>query len=151
MEKIYTSGWKENDGEKVFFIHHRVRYADTDKMDMVYHGSYIPMLEAARVDTLRAIGWVYDQMEKSGVLLPVVDLQVKYFVPARYDQILRIETHVLERPTSRLKFSFSIFHENNLLVTAQVCLAFVDASSSRPTRAPEALVQSLESHSLIHE
>ena len=151
MEKNYTSGWKENDGEKVFFIYHRVRYADTDKMDMVYHGSYIPMLEAARVDTLRAIGWVYDEMEKAGVLLPVVDLQVKYFLPARYDQILRIETHVLERPTSRLKFGFSIFHENNLLVTAQVCLAFVDASSSRTTRAPEALVQSLESHSLIHE
>ena len=151
MEKNYTSGWKENDGKKVFYIHHRVRYADTDKMNMVYHGSYIPMLEAARVDTLRAIGWVYDEMEKAGVLLPVVDLQVKYFVPARYDQILRIETHVLESPISRLKFSFSIFHENTLLVTAQVCLAFVDASSSRPTRAPAALVQSLVSHSLIHE
>ena len=151
MEKNYNSGWKENDGKKVFFIHHRVRYADTDKMDMVYHGSYIPMLEAARVDTLRAIGWVYDEMEKEGVLLPVVDLQVKYFVPARYDQILRVETHVRETPTSRLKFAFSIFHENTLLVTAKVSLAFIDATSSRPTRAPKALVQSLYSHSLIHE
>ena len=134
----------------MFFIHHRVRYADTDKMDMVYHGSYIPMLEAARVDTLREIGWIYDEMEKAGILLPVVDLQVKYFIPARYDQILRIETHVTESPTSRLKFSFSIFHEESLLVKAQVCLAFVDASSSRPTRAPEKLIESLESHSLIH-
>ena len=151
MEKNYTSGWKENDGKKVFFIHHRVRYADTDKMDMVYHGSYIPMLEAARVDTLRAIGWVYDEMEKEGIFLPVVDLQVKYFKPARYDQILRIETHVGEIPTSRLKFAFSIFHENTLLVTAKVVLAFVDASSSRPTRAPKALVQNLYSHLLIHD
>ena len=150
MDKNYISGWKENDGEKVFYIHHRVRYSDTDKMDMVYHGSYIPMLEAARVDTLRAIGWVYKEMEKAGILLPVVDLQVKYFVPARYDQILRIETHVLSRPTSRLKFGFSIFHENTLLATAQVCLAFVDASTSRPIKAPEALVQSLKAHSLIH-
>ena len=150
MDKKYTSGWSENDSGKVFFIHHRVRYADTDKMDIVYHGSYIPMLEAARVDTLREIGWVYDEMEKAGILLPVVDLQVKYFIPARYDQILRIETHVTESPTSRLKFSFSIFHEQSLLVIAQVCLAFVDASSSRPTRAPEKLIESLESHSLIH-
>ena len=63
---------------KSVFYHHRVRYADTDKMDMVYHGSYIPMLEAARVDTLREIGWVYDEMEKAGVLLPVVDLHLKY-------------------------------------------------------------------------
>lgn len=150
MDINYTSGWKENGEGKVFFIHHRVRYADTDKMDMVYHGSYIPMLEAARVDTLREIGWVYDEMEKAGILLPVVDLQVKYFIPARYDQILRIETHVTESPTSRLKFSFSIFHDESLLVKAQVCLAFVDASSSRPTRAPEKLIESLESHSLIH-
>lgn len=150
MDKNYTSGWKKIGGGKVFFIHHRVRYADTDKMDMVYHGSYIPMLEAARVDTIREIGWVYDEMEKAGILLPVVDLQVKYFIPARYDQILRIETHVTESPTSRLKFSFSIFHEESLLVKAQVCLAFVDASSSRPTRAPEKLIESLESHSLIH-
>ena len=150
MDKNYTSGWKKNDGGKVFFIHHRVRYADTDKMDMVYHGSYIPMLEAARVDTLREVGWVYDEMEKAGILLPVVDLQVKYFIPARYDQILRIETRVIERPTSRLKFSFDICHENDVLVKAQVCLAFVDASTSRPTRAPEALIEALDSHGLFH-
>ena len=150
MDKKYTSGWKENDEGKVFFIHHRVRYADTDKMDMVYHGSYIPMLEAARVDTLREVGWVYDEMEKEGILLPVVDLQVKYFVPARYDQILRIETHVIDRPKSRLKFSYSIYHEDTLLVKAQVFLAFVDDSTSRPIRAPEALVEALESQQLIH-
>ena len=151
MDMKYTSGWTETDGLKAFFIHHRVRYADTDKMDMVYHGSYIPMLEAARVDTLREIGWVYDEMEKTGILLPVVDLSIKYFVPARYDQILRIESHVIEKPTSRLKFGFSIFHEVTLLVKAEVWLAFVDASSSRPTRAPEALIESLQSHSLIHQ
>ena len=151
MDKNFTSGWGQNENGKVFFIHHRVRYSDTDKMDMVYHGSYIPMLEAARVDALREIGWVYNEMEKSGLLLPVVDLSVKYFEPARYDQILRIESHVLERPTSRLKFSFSIFHEETLLVSSEVCLAFVDANSSRPTRAPEALIESLEKHSLIHD
>ena len=116
MDKKYTSGWSENDSGKVFFIHHRVRYADTDKMDMVYHGSYIPMLEAARVDTLREIGWVYDEMEKAGVLLPVVDLHLKYHVPARYDQVLRIESHVIDNPTSRLKFRFSIHVLDWLLI-----------------------------------
>ena len=151
MDKNFTSGWGQTENGKVFFIHHRVRYSDTDKMDMVYHGSYIPMLEAARVDTLREIGWVYNEMEKSGLFLPVVDLSIKYFEPARYDQILRVESHVLERPTSRLKFSFSIFHKENLLVKAEVCLAFVDANSSRPTRAPEAFIESLESHYLIHD
>lgn len=151
MDKKYTSGWTGSECEKTFFIHHRVRYADTDKMDMVYHGSYIPMLEAARVDTLREIGWVYELMEKKGVLLPVVDLSIKYFVPARYDQILRIESHVIETPTSRLKFRFSIYHEETLLVKAEVCLAFIDTKSGRPIRAPQALIDSLEKHCLIHE
>jgi acyl-CoA thioester hydrolase len=108
------------------------------------------MLEAARVDTLREIGWVYSQMEKEGVLLPVVDLNMKYLVPARYDEILRVECHVLERPTSRLKFAFRIMHKDVLLVKAEVCLAFVDANTGRPRRAPEGLVVSLEKYSLIH-
>ena len=151
MDKKYTSGWSENDSGKVFFIHHRVRYADTDKMDMVYHGSYIPMLEAARVDTLREIGWVYDEMEKAGVLLPVVDLHLKYHVPARYDQVLRIESHVIDNPTSRLKFRFSIFHESTLIVKAEVCLAFVDSATSRPRRAPEEFAKALNDHGLVHE
>ena len=150
MDLNYTSGYREREGGKVFFIHHRVRYADTDKMDMVYHGSYIPMLEAGRVDTLREIGWVYEQMEKNGILLPVVDLKLKYLVPARYDQILRIESHVLERPTARLKFSFSIYHEETRLVQAEVCLAFVDDESGSPTRAPQGLIDSLEENGLIH-
>ena len=62
-------------------------------------------------------------MEKNGILLPVVDLKLKYLVPARYDQVLRIESHVLERPIARLKFSFSIYHEETLLAQASVsCL-----------------------------
>ncbi len=151
MDNNYISGWRENDSGKVFFIHQRVRYADTDKMNMVYHGSYIPMLEAARVDTLREIGWVYDEMEKAGILLPVVDLQIMYHVPARYDQVLRIESHVIESPTSRLKFKFSIYNKSTLLVEAKVCLAFVDSISSRPRRAPEALIKALKDSDLVHE
>ena len=150
MDKIYTSGWSENETGKVFFIHHRVRYADTDKMDMVYHGSYIPMLEAARVDTLREIGWVYNDMEQAGVMLPVVDLQLKYHVSARYDQLLRIESHIIDNPTSRLKFRFSIYHDSTLLVKADVCLAFVDSASFRPRRAPETLVKALNDNGLVH-
>jgi len=150
METERQGNWVQQEGGKAFFINHRVRYSDTDKMDMVYHGSYIPMLEAARVDTLREIGWVYSEMEKEGVLLPVVDMSIKYFIPARYDQMLRIECHVLDRPTARLKFSFRILHNESLLVKAEVCLAFVDAETGRPRRAPEGLVASLEKHSLIH-
>jgi acyl-CoA thioester hydrolase len=133
-----------------FCINHRVRYSDTDRMDMVYHGSYVPMLEAARVDTLREIGWLYSEMETKGVLLPVIDLRVQYKMPARYDQILRIETHVVRPPTAKLEFCFHVFHEQNLLVEANVVLAFVNANSGLPQRAPSGLANALAENGLIH-
>jgi acyl-CoA thioester hydrolase len=116
----------------------------------VYHGSYVPMLEAARVDTLREIGWVYSEMETKGVLLPVIDLRVQYKMPARYDQILRIETHVVRPPTAKLEFCFHVFHEQNLLVEANVVLAFVNANSGLPQRAPSGLANALAENGLIH-
>ena len=105
---------------------------------------------AARVDTLREIGWVYSEMEKKGILLPVIDLNLKYKKPARYDQILSIESHVLTPPTSKLIFVFKIKHENELLVEAQVTLAFVNASTGLPQRAPDGLCADLEKNGLIH-
>ncbi len=150
MDTIQSSSWKKNGCKRRFCINHRVRYADTDRMDMVYHGSYVPMLEAARVDTLREVGWVYSEMEKKGILLPVINLNIRYKMPARYDQILRIETHVVRAPTSKIEFCFNIYHEQNLLVEAQVVLAFVNATSGLPQRAPLGLEEALEENGLIH-
>lgn len=150
MENNQSSFWKETGEKRRFCILHRVRYADTDRMDMVYHGSYVPMLEAARVDTLREIGWVYSEMEAKGILLPVINLCMRYKMPARYDQILRIETHVVKAPTSKIEFCFNVFHEDNLLVEAQVVLAFVNSTSGLPQRAPSGLEEALEINGLIH-
>jgi len=150
MDTIQSSSWKKNGDKRRFCINHRVRYSDTDRMDMVYHGSYVPMLEAARVDTLREVGWVYSEMEKKGILLPVINLNIRYKMPARYDQILRIETHVVRAPTSKIEFCFNIYHEQNLLVEAQVVLAFVNATSGLPQRAPLGLEEALEKNGLIH-
>ena len=150
MNESLKSVWINTENKKVFCVKHRVRYSDTDRMDMVYHGSYVPMLEAARVDTLREIGWVYSEMEKKGILLPVIDLNLKYKMPARYDQILSIESHIVKAPTSRMIFSFKIKHEDNLLVEAEVTLAFVEAETGRPRRAPAGLSEDLEKNGLIH-
>ena len=150
MSDSLNSTWVNIGNKKVFSVKHRVRYSDTDRMDMVYHGSYVPMLEAARVDTLREIGWIYSEMEKKGILLPVIDLNLKYKKPARYDQILSIESHVLTPPTSKLIFVFKIKRENELLVEAQVTLAFVNASTGLPQRAPDGLCADLEKNGLIH-
>ncbi|MDG2312112.1 MAG: thioesterase family protein [Flavobacteriales bacterium] len=150
MDQNFSSCWKKMGDKRRFCINHRVRYSDTDRMDMVYHGSYIPMLEAARVDTLREIGWVYSEMESNDILLPVIDLKLKYKMPARYDQVLRIETHVVRPPSAKLEFCFHVYHEQNLLVEANVVLAFVNAVSGLPQRAPSGLEKALSENGLIH-
>lgn len=150
MDQNFSSCWKKIGDKRRFCINHRVRYSDTDRMDMVYHGSYIPMLEAARVDTLREIGWVYSEMESNDILLPVIDLKLKYKMPARYDQVLRIETHVVRPPSAKLEFCFHVYHEQNLLVEANVVLAFVNAISGLPQRAPSGLEKALSENGLIH-
>lgn len=150
MEKKLMPHWVELDSGRAFSIKHRVRYADTDRMDVVYHGSYVPMLEAARVETLREIGWVYSEMEQNGIMLPVIDLNLKYHKPAKYDQILSVESHIVSTPTAKIHFKFYIKHESELLVSADVVLAFVDSATGRARRAPAELISALEKAKLIH-
>lgn len=127
----------------------RVRYADTDRMDMVYHGTYAAYLEAARVEMLRDAGWVYAELEKAGVLLPVVQLNLTYKRPARYDQLLDVRTHVVAEPTTKLCLRCEVYHEEDLLVTGDVILVFVDALSGRPCRPPEGLADKMQELGLI--
>ena len=121
----------------------RVRYADTDRMDMVYHGTYAAYLEAARVEMLRDAGWVYADLEREGTLLPVVQLNMAYRKPARYDQLLQVHTHILAEPTSKLQLHCEVRHEGELLVEAQVTLVFVNEKTGRPCRPPEGMTEAM--------
>ncbi len=127
----------------------RVRYADTDRMDMVYHGTYAAYLEAARVEMLRDVGWVYATMEEDGVLLPVVRLELNYRKPARYDQELEVYTLVEGQPTSTLVLRCEVKHRGQVLVQGRVVLVFVDSKTGRPRRPPAGLVEALASNGRI--
>ena len=86
----------------------RVRYAEIDQMGFVYHSHYLVWCEIARTDFIRALGLHYGQLERGGLLLAVVDAQVRYQKAARYDDVVRIEC-TLERLQSRsITFSYSI-------------------------------------------
>lgn len=135
---------------QVFHAHRlRVRYADTDRMDMVYHGTYAAYLEAARVEMLRDAGWVYAQLEKEGVLLPVVQLNLTYKKPARYDQELEVFTTVTAEPTTKLCLRCEVTHRGELLVVGEVVLVFVDANSGRPCRPPQGLAEKLHDLGMV--
>jgi acyl-CoA thioester hydrolase len=69
----------------------RVRYSETDQMGVVYH-NYAMYFEMGRVEWLRNLGISYKWMEESGIMLPVVSLNINYKKPARYDDLLKVKT-----------------------------------------------------------
>ena len=78
----------------------RVRYAETDKMGYVYYGNYSTYLEVARVEMLRDLGIVYKELEDEGILLPLLDFNIKYIRPGKYDDILTVKTKIVVKTKS---------------------------------------------------
>lgn len=86
----------------------RVLYADTDKMGIVYHASYLRYLELARVELLRVAGLPYTRMEASGLALPLTDLAVTYRAPARYDDLMALNVALVVATRVRVAFQYRI-------------------------------------------
>lgn len=123
---------------RVHHYRHRVRYRECDPMGIVYHTHYLDYFEAARTEALRALGLAYRDLEARGIIMPVVDLAVHYHRPARYDDILDIETTFPEAPSLRVRIEYTVrrVDEPAPLVTGHVTLCFFDAERGRPIRAP---------------
>ncbi|MGI8950002.1 MAG: acyl-CoA thioesterase [Chitinophagaceae bacterium] len=123
----------------------RVRYAETDQMNIVYYGNYAQYFEVGRVESIRQLGYTYKDMENYGVIMPVVELHVKYLRPAKYDDLLTIKTTVRELPNNhRIEFFQEVFNEeDNLLTAGRVVLYFLNAKTNEKTTMPEELKQKL--------
>ena len=116
----------------------RVRYAETDRMGLLHHANYIVYFEQARTELLRACGFTYRDMEDAGHFLVVVDLQIKYKRPARYDDVLTIRTTVDKVTHVKIVHKYEVFHEGLLLTEGQSTLACVD-KLGRPQALPPIL------------
>jgi len=115
----------------------RVRYAETDQMGVVYHSNYLNFLELGRVEWLRSLGYSYAELEKKGVLLPVVHADLNYRFPARYDELIRVETEVSSIGKSSIEFSSQLYNENNtLLLEGKVKLVCLNADTFKPISIP---------------
>lgn len=121
----------------------RVRYAETDQMGVVYHSNFFPYFEASRAEAIRDLGFTYADMEKMGVIMPVVDVHCRYMRPARYDDLLRIKTILKELPLHhKIEFHHEVYNEKNeLLVVGKVVLYFMEAKRMKKTVMPETLLQ----------
>ncbi|WP_339609105.1 thioesterase family protein [uncultured Planktosalinus sp.] len=126
-------------------IHTRVRYAETDQMGVVYYGNYAQYFEMGRTEWLRKFGISYKWMEDNGILLPVIDLNVKFKQSACYDDLLTIKTELQKLPTVRIAFNYEIFNQKNeLITTGSTTLVFVDKETKKPIMAPDYLLEKLK-------
>ncbi|MDY6801150.1 MAG: thioesterase family protein [Bacteroidota bacterium] len=123
----------------------RVRYGETDKMGYVYYGNYPLYYEVGRTELMRHFGFPYKKIEEMGIILPVKNLDVKYYKPAVYDDLLTIKTIIKELPKAKITFYYEIYNENEeLLNQGETTLVFVDENSRKPRRAPDELIKQLK-------
>jgi acyl-CoA thioester hydrolase len=119
----------------------RVRYAETDQMNVVYHGNYAQYFEVARAESIRNLGFTYKDMEAMGIIMPIIELHVKYIRPAHYDDLLTIKTILKELPTEhRIEFAQEVYNEaEKLLTTGKVVLYFINAKTGEKASMPKEL------------
>ena len=115
----------------------RVRYAETDKMGVVYYANYFVWFEVARADLLRSLGWSYRDMEHAGVSLPVIEAHCEYSRPARYDDELEIRTEGRLLSPVRMEFTYQVRLATDQMVAAsgRTVHAALD-QNGRPCRLP---------------
>lgn len=122
----------------------RVRYSETDQMGVVYYGHYAQYFEVGRTEAIRHLGMTYRALEESGILMPVVSMDVRYHHPARYDDDLILKTSIHELPKKMITFFTDIYsqHETHL-TSGRVSLAFIRQETGKPCRPPEMLTDLL--------
>jgi acyl-CoA thioester hydrolase len=106
----------------------RVRYAETDRMGVVYYANYLVWCEVGRVEFLRSLGRSYATLEHEGTGLAVAEAQVRYLAPARFDDLVRVETILTGVRSRAVTFDYLITNaESGLrLATAHTALVSID-------------------------
>ncbi len=107
MSEPQPAGWSEMEGVSRTTV--RVRYAETDQMGVVYYANYLVWFELGRVELLRQLGFDYKQMEvQDDCYIPVVEATCRYRAPARYDDVVTVETEASLARGYLLKFRYRL-------------------------------------------
>jgi acyl-CoA thioester hydrolase len=122
----------------------RVCYGDTDKLGVVYYGTYPRYYEIARTELLRQYGITYKEIEGKGVVWPVRSLHITYLKPAFYDDLLTVRTIIEELPMVRFKIKTEIYNsENELINHGEVVLISTNPVTGKAMKTPQWLLDIL--------
>ena len=105
------------------------RYAETDQMGIVHHSVYAIWYEQARTELLNQIGLRYEEIEKMGIITPLVELNCKYYLPAYYNKEVEILTKMIKLTPARFVIQYEIYNKDNKLINlGTTTLAWADAN-----------------------
>ena len=115
-----------------------VRYYETDKMGIVHHSNFLRYLEIARLEWLNKLGLDYSEIEKNGIILPVVEVNLLYIQPAKFGDKLKVQVFVKKKPTVTIDFEYKIINQlKKLICTAKTKICFLNEKTRKPLRCPE--------------
>lgn len=125
----------------------RVRYAETDAMGFAHHSHHLSWFEMGRTEFLRERGYPYRSLEEKSCFMPVVEIGCRYLAPARYDDMLEIETQLEEITNAKIRFSYKIkkLEENHLIATGFTLHACTDEKGA-PKRIPPMMKEMVKDH-----
>lgn len=122
----------------------RVRYCETDQMGYTHHSTYINYFEHGRSELLRYINHPYAEMEKYGVMSPIMSIQIRYVRPTKYDDEVTIHTEIRQLPDDFAVFHQEIYNEKGKLICGgAVKLTFVDGATRKRVKAPAQMLEAM--------
>ena len=124
-----------------------VRYAETDRMGVVYHANYLVWMEVGRTDYLAALGYPYSSLEQSGVLFPLCNAAMRLFHPSGYEDRLVVHTHLARLQSRKVVFEYEVKKDNLLVVsgtTEHICTDCRMKIRKLPSGLFEALSRSID-------
>ena len=114
----------------------RVRYAETDRMGVVYYANYLVWFEVARTEWLRESGWNYREMEEDGISLPVIEAHCEYRQPARYDDEIEVRTTASLLTPIRIRFDYEVVRAGDTVAASGYTVHAALDPTGRPRRLP---------------
>lgn len=112
-----------------------VRYAETDQMGVVHHSNYLVWFEIGRTNFMNATGFNYAELEKSGILAPVIDASLQYIEPAKYGDNVTVLTTLAQYNGIRMTYYYEVRNEKNeTLVKGNTSHTIVKKATFKPVR-----------------
>ena len=119
-----------------------VRYSETDQMQFVHHSNYLKYSELARLEWLTVLGVSYSEMEKKGILMPVVKASIEFKTPLYFGDEFQVSVVLKNIPRATLVFDYKIINQKNQMIClGTTVLAFLSTFTMRPMRCPEILLE----------